>query len=160
MGIIRITVLNITCRPFCLLSTQSGVFSRSQCLEAVRDTLDGLAYYLLRRARSSPPLAHLNIPGGGTGEVKPMSPSGSVDTGCAIGNDAAETSSLAFDNASRELALRCARNIARSSRALAARFVHVSAARVERAYALFAAAARSGTAEKMRDCYNQNILRN
>jgi hypothetical protein len=70
----------------------------------------------------------------------PRTPSGSMD-----GGRIADSSSQAIDSAARELALRCAHNVARSSRALSARFVHVSAARVDRAFALFAAAARSGT---------------
>jgi hypothetical protein len=141
----------------------------SQCLEAVRDTLDDLAYYLLRRARSSSLAAisssssfsslasHHQLAGGcksplasGASVSGPRTPSGSMDGGCngGPGNGGfADSSSHAIDNASRELALRCARNIARSSRALSSRFVHVSAARVERAYALFAAAARSGMAD-------------
>ena len=144
-----------------------------QCLEAVRDTLDDLAYYLLRRTRASSSaatstptsaLANNQLAGGcksplasgmGTSTSGPRTPSrsGSMDGG-RIGSSMsggsgggvgfADSSSHAIDSAARELALRCAHNIARSSRALSARFVHVSAARVDRAFALFAATARSG----------------
>jgi hypothetical protein len=131
-----------------------------QCLEAVRDTLDDLAYYLLRRARAtsaaaaassstSAGLVNNQLAGGcksplasgmSASPFGPRTPSGSMD-----GGRVGDSSSHAIDSAARELALRCAHNVARSSRALSARFVHVSAARVDRAFALFAAAARSGT---------------
>ncbi len=108
-----------------------------QCLEAVRDTLDDLAYYLLQRGapssssskdavqRSSSWLCHHNVAGGsesplgsGTGMKDPHSLSGSVDDGGDIGDNVSDSSSHAIDAASRELALRCAHNIARSSRDL------------------------------------------
>jgi hypothetical protein len=131
-----------------------------QCLEAVRDTLDDLAYYLLRRARATSAAAAASsstsaglvnnqlasgcksplASGMSASPSGPRTPSGSVD-----GGRIADSSSHAIDSAARELALRCAHNVARSARALSARFVHVSAARVDRAFALFAAAARSGT---------------
>ncbi len=108
-----------------------------QCLEAVRDTLDDLAYYLLRRAPSSlssaaaavacssSSLSHLKVVGGNESPLTSRTdmggshtPSGSVDDGGDIGDNVSDSSSHAIDAASRELALRCAHNIARSSRAL------------------------------------------
>ncbi len=109
-----------------------------QCLEAIRDTLDDLAYYLLQRAPSSSScaaavafssssLSHHNVAGGsesplplasGAGMGGPHTPSGSVDDGGDISDDVSDSSSHAIEAASRELALRCAHNIARSSRAV------------------------------------------